>query len=197
MSGRMGTWSDIHAVKSRIIILADPHTFIEESILTELLHYSLSFRTIYLGLIAALRAGCCLLYIVLLILIMKQFRQVNREMFTPNTKVPSQKAPGSSQKKLEPLSMETAGKEDTHLWREMLISYCCTRRTGYHCFYSQRYPANPKQPGLYPCLPDQLSHNTWAVCSGRERSWGNLTLLPSPGSQTDDWHSHSPINWKE
>lgn len=37
-------------------------------------------RNIYLGLIAGLRAGCCLLYIVLSVLIMKHFKPGGKEM---------------------------------------------------------------------------------------------------------------------
>ncbi|KAJ7427116.1 hypothetical protein WISP_09534 [Willisornis vidua] len=38
------------------------------------------FRNVYLGLIAGLRAGCCLLYIVLTVLIMKRFKPDGKEM---------------------------------------------------------------------------------------------------------------------
>lgn len=37
-------------------------------------------RNVYLGLIAGLRAGCCLLYIVLSVLIMKRFKPDGKEM---------------------------------------------------------------------------------------------------------------------
>uniref|UniRef100_A0A663MVC9 Solute carrier organic anion transporter family member n=2 Tax=Athene cunicularia TaxID=194338 RepID=A0A663MVC9_ATHCN len=39
-----------------------------------------AFRNVYLGLIAGLRAGCCLLYIVLSVLIMKRFKPDGKEM---------------------------------------------------------------------------------------------------------------------
>ncbi|XP_075296220.1 solute carrier organic anion transporter family member 1C1 isoform X2 [Opisthocomus hoazin] len=39
-----------------------------------------AFRNVYLGLIAGLRAGCCLLYMVLSILIMKRFKPDSKEM---------------------------------------------------------------------------------------------------------------------
>ncbi|XP_014111574.1 PREDICTED: solute carrier organic anion transporter family member 1C1 isoform X2 [Pseudopodoces humilis] len=38
------------------------------------------FRNVYLGLIAGLRTGCCLLYIVLFVLIMKRFKSDGKEM---------------------------------------------------------------------------------------------------------------------
>uniref|UniRef100_A0A803WDI8 Solute carrier organic anion transporter family member n=1 Tax=Ficedula albicollis TaxID=59894 RepID=A0A803WDI8_FICAL len=38
------------------------------------------FRNVYLGLIAGLRAGCCLLYLVLSVLIMKRFKPDGKEM---------------------------------------------------------------------------------------------------------------------
>ncbi|XP_051640425.1 solute carrier organic anion transporter family member 1C1-like isoform X2 [Manacus candei] len=38
------------------------------------------FRNVYLGLIAGLRAGCCVLYIVLSVLIMKRFKQEGKEV---------------------------------------------------------------------------------------------------------------------
>ncbi|KAH0617122.1 hypothetical protein JD844_028800, partial [Phrynosoma platyrhinos] len=38
-----------------------------------------AFRNVYLGLSAALRLGCCVLYIILCILIMKRFRHDNKE----------------------------------------------------------------------------------------------------------------------
>lgn len=37
-------------------------------------------RNVYLGLIAGLRAGCCLLYIVLSVLIIKRFKPDGKEM---------------------------------------------------------------------------------------------------------------------
>ncbi|XP_010084961.1 PREDICTED: solute carrier organic anion transporter family member 1C1-like [Pterocles gutturalis] len=39
-----------------------------------------AFRNVYLGLIAGLRAGCCLLYIVLSVLIMRRFKPHGKEM---------------------------------------------------------------------------------------------------------------------
>uniref|UniRef100_A0A8B9PEC4 Solute carrier organic anion transporter family member n=1 Tax=Apteryx owenii TaxID=8824 RepID=A0A8B9PEC4_APTOW len=59
-----------------------------------------AFRNIYLGLIAGLRAGCCFLYIVLYVLIMKRFKPDSKEMTDiKNIENPTSKEPVNSNKK--------------------------------------------------------------------------------------------------
>ncbi|XP_025948475.1 solute carrier organic anion transporter family member 1C1-like isoform X1 [Dromaius novaehollandiae] len=59
-----------------------------------------AFRNIYLGLIAGLRAGCCLLYLVLYVLIMKRFKPDSKEMTDiKNTESPTGKEPVNINKK--------------------------------------------------------------------------------------------------
>ncbi|KAM6093429.1 solute carrier organic anion transporter family member 1C1-like isoform 3-T5 [Theristicus caerulescens] len=59
-----------------------------------------AFRNVYLGLIAALRAGCCLLYIVLSVLIMKHFKPDGKEMTNiKNTERSTSKEPATANKK--------------------------------------------------------------------------------------------------
>ncbi|KAJ6666267.1 hypothetical protein lerEdw1_000539 [Lerista edwardsae] len=73
-----------------------------------------AFRNVYVGLVAALRGGCCLLYIVFFVLIVKRFRHESRETKTAQvTEAPSKKLPATSQNPRE--SMEMSTHEDTPL----------------------------------------------------------------------------------
>uniref|UniRef100_A0A8C0BMJ8 Solute carrier organic anion transporter family member n=1 Tax=Buteo japonicus TaxID=224669 RepID=A0A8C0BMJ8_9AVES len=59
-----------------------------------------TFRNVYLGLIAGLRAGCCLLYIVLSVLIMKRFKPDGKEMTNiKNTEGSTSKEPDTANRK--------------------------------------------------------------------------------------------------
>uniref|UniRef100_A0A8C4UAU3 Solute carrier organic anion transporter family member n=1 Tax=Falco tinnunculus TaxID=100819 RepID=A0A8C4UAU3_FALTI len=59
-----------------------------------------AFRNVYLGLIAGLRAGCCLLYIVLCVLITKRFKPDGKEMTdTKNIERPTSKESATDNKK--------------------------------------------------------------------------------------------------
>uniref|UniRef100_A0A672TJJ2 Solute carrier organic anion transporter family member n=1 Tax=Strigops habroptila TaxID=2489341 RepID=A0A672TJJ2_STRHB len=59
-----------------------------------------AFRNVYLGLIAGLRAGCCLLYIVVSVLIMKRFKTHGKEMKdAKDTERSTGKEPVTSNKK--------------------------------------------------------------------------------------------------
>ncbi|XP_053113049.1 solute carrier organic anion transporter family member 1C1-like isoform X2 [Hemicordylus capensis] len=75
---------------------------------------TVAFRNIYLGLILALRAGCCFLYIVLFILIRKQFKQDKEMNATKSIDGPPIKLPVSDKNKGEPSCMEMTVHEDTY-----------------------------------------------------------------------------------
>lgn len=57
-------------------------------------------RNVYLGLIAGLRAGCCVLYMVLCVLIMRRFKTDDKEMTdTKNAEETINKEPVTVNKK--------------------------------------------------------------------------------------------------
>nr|XP_020666995.1 solute carrier organic anion transporter family member 1C1-like [Pogona vitticeps] len=75
-----------------------------------------AFRNVYLGLTAALRFGCCLLYIILCILISKRFGHHHGEVsLMERTEVPSMKSSGTGTSKDESSCMETSVNGDTRL----------------------------------------------------------------------------------
>ncbi|XP_074442042.1 solute carrier organic anion transporter family member 1C1-like isoform X1 [Larus michahellis] len=76
-----------------------------------------AFRNVYLGLIAGLRAGCCLLYIVLSVLIMKRFKSDGKEIInTKNTERSTRKEPVSANKKdILPGARTSEESEETYM----------------------------------------------------------------------------------
>ncbi|XP_066489877.1 solute carrier organic anion transporter family member 1C1-like [Tiliqua scincoides] len=74
-----------------------------------------AFRNVYVGLITALRGGCCLLYIVFFILIMRRFRHEGKETTDKVMEAPSGKLSATGQNTRESFSMEKSANEDTRL----------------------------------------------------------------------------------
>ncbi|PKU39313.1 solute carrier organic anion transporter family member 1c1-like [Limosa lapponica baueri] len=76
-----------------------------------------AFRNVYLGLIAGLRAGCCLLYIVLCVLIMKRFKPDGKEITNiKNRERSTRKEPDTANKKeILPGAITSEESEETHL----------------------------------------------------------------------------------
>ncbi|XP_075614311.1 solute carrier organic anion transporter family member 1C1 isoform X2 [Balearica regulorum gibbericeps] len=76
-----------------------------------------AFRNVYLGLIAGLRAGCCLLYIVLSVLIMKRFKPDGKEMTNiKNTEISTSKEPATANKKeILPGARTSEENEETYM----------------------------------------------------------------------------------
>ncbi|XP_054680787.1 solute carrier organic anion transporter family member 1C1-like isoform X2 [Grus americana] len=76
-----------------------------------------AFRNVYLGLITGLRAGCCLLYIVLSVLIMKRFKPDGKEMTNiKNTEISTSKEPATANKKeILPGARTSEENEETYM----------------------------------------------------------------------------------
>ncbi|XP_035167744.1 solute carrier organic anion transporter family member 1C1-like isoform X3 [Oxyura jamaicensis] len=76
-----------------------------------------AFRNVYLGLIAGLRAGCSLLYIVLFVLIMRRFKPDGKEMTdTKNAERPTSKEPATVNKKeILPGAQTSEESEETYM----------------------------------------------------------------------------------
>uniref|UniRef100_A0A8C8SV84 Solute carrier organic anion transporter family member n=1 Tax=Pelusios castaneus TaxID=367368 RepID=A0A8C8SV84_9SAUR len=76
-----------------------------------------AFRNVYLGLITGLRTGCCFLYIVLVILISKRFRQDSTDLIDlKSTDVPSMKTSASVNKKeTVPCAKPLEADDDTYM----------------------------------------------------------------------------------
>uniref|UniRef100_A0A8C3NPD1 Solute carrier organic anion transporter family member n=1 Tax=Geospiza parvula TaxID=87175 RepID=A0A8C3NPD1_GEOPR len=75
------------------------------------------FRNVYLGLIAGLRAGCCLLYIVLCVLIIKRFKPDGKEMTdSKNAERSTSKEPETANKReILPGSRTSEESEETYM----------------------------------------------------------------------------------
>ncbi|XP_066857000.1 solute carrier organic anion transporter family member 1C1-like isoform X2 [Anser cygnoides] len=76
-----------------------------------------AFRNVYLGLIAGLRAGCSLLYIVLFVLIMRRFKPDDKEMTDiKNAERPTSKEPATVNKKeILPGAQTSEESEETYM----------------------------------------------------------------------------------
>ncbi|XP_010001250.1 PREDICTED: solute carrier organic anion transporter family member 1C1-like [Chaetura pelagica] len=76
-----------------------------------------AFRNVYLGLIAGLRAGCCLLYLVLSVLIMKRFKSDGKEITdVKNTERSTSKEPATVYKKdILPGARTSEESEETYM----------------------------------------------------------------------------------
>lgn len=74
-------------------------------------------RNVYLGLIAGLRAGCSLLYIVLFVLIMRRFKPDDKEMTDiKNAEGPTSKEPATVNKKeILPGAQTSEESEETYM----------------------------------------------------------------------------------
>ncbi|XP_074396206.1 solute carrier organic anion transporter family member 1C1 isoform X2 [Zonotrichia albicollis] len=75
------------------------------------------FRNVYLGLVAGLRAGCCLLYIVLSVLIIKRFKPDGKEMTDiKNAESSTSKEPETANKReILPGSRTSEESEETYM----------------------------------------------------------------------------------
>lgn len=71
----------------------------------------------YLGLVAGLRAGCCLLYIVLCVLIIKRFKPDGKEMAdVKNAEKSTSKEPETAHKReILPGSRTSEESEETYM----------------------------------------------------------------------------------
>ncbi|XP_054243035.1 solute carrier organic anion transporter family member 1C1-like [Indicator indicator] len=76
-----------------------------------------AFRYVYLGLVAGLRAGCCLLYIVLCVLITKHFKPDGKEMADIKSKQrsTSKEPPTANKKEMLPGSRISVDSEETFM----------------------------------------------------------------------------------